>query len=337
MSNLLPLAAAVVAILILPGWSFSYDVIPKVVVVLLGAAAALVKVGQAVSPAKPLTFLICAQIATTVLAALFSTHPQLSWLGGTWRRSGVIAEAAVLLLGLAFVAVPRERILRITVIGALPVALYGNPPVLRNRSADRLRAISRRRRRIPDRAPALDARSCRLLRHVSPLSDFRGRGVGAQRTFPPVEDHRPCDLWRLDARARSQRHARGAAGADRRGDLRRHPRPQRELEMVRRRGRTTRVSSLRFTSRPPAKNCARGCIGQPKTASAAHDRCFGSIRCACRDSICWSASDRRRSRGNFRATNPSPSPPRIRISITSRRTTSFSTRWCRKACLGCFR
>ncbi|HEV8148113.1 MAG TPA: O-antigen ligase family protein [Bryobacteraceae bacterium] len=122
MSNLLPLAAAVVALLILPGWSFSYDVIPKVVIVLLGAAAA-----PWIQPKRPtlLAWIIYAQIATTVVAALFSTHPQLSWLGGTWRRSGVIAEAAALLLGLAFVAVPRERILRITLIGALPVALYG--------------------------------------------------------------------------------------------------------------------------------------------------------------------------------------------------------------------
>lgn len=122
MFNLLPLAAVVVAILILPGWSFSYDVVPKVVVVLLAAAAALW-----IQPQRPTLFawIIYAQIATTILAALFSTHPQLSLLGGTWRCSGVIAEAAVLLLGLAFVAVPRERILRITVIGGLPVALYG--------------------------------------------------------------------------------------------------------------------------------------------------------------------------------------------------------------------
>ena len=122
MCNLLPLAAAVVAILILPGWSFSYDVIPKVVVVLLGAAAALW-----IQPQRPslLAWLVYSQIATTILAALFSSHPQLSWLGGSWRRSGAIGEAAVLLLGLAFVAGPRERILRITVIGALPIALYG--------------------------------------------------------------------------------------------------------------------------------------------------------------------------------------------------------------------
>ncbi len=159
MPNLLPLVAAAVAILILPGWSFSWDVIPKVVVVLLGAAAALVKLGQAVPPARKVgqavssagkvghailspagkvgqavspapkvsafSYIVYIQILTTILAALFSTHPQLSWLGGSWRRSGVIAEAAVLLLGLAFVAVPREPVLRITVIGALPVALYG--------------------------------------------------------------------------------------------------------------------------------------------------------------------------------------------------------------------
>jgi O-antigen ligase len=125
MLNLLPLVAAAVAILVLPGWSFSYDVIPKAVVALLGAAAALLRVGQAVPPALPLARIVYAEIATTILAALFSTHRQLSWVGGSWRREGAIAEASVLLLGLAFVAVPRERILRITVIGAPPIALYG--------------------------------------------------------------------------------------------------------------------------------------------------------------------------------------------------------------------
>ena len=35
--------------------------------------------------------------------------------------------------------------------------------------------------------------------------------------------------------------------------------------------------------------------------------------------------------------NPSHSLPRIRISITSRRTTSFSTRWYRRDYSGCFR
>src|SRR5579864_2715385 len=135
MTFLLPIVAALSAILILPGVSFYFDVVPKIVVILLGAA--LVFLVRRERPAKVqgrlrwFLILVGAQAAITILAAIFSTHRLLSWLGGTWRRSGAIAEIAVLALaaaGAMHLAAHDTRLrifLRITVLASIPIAIYG--------------------------------------------------------------------------------------------------------------------------------------------------------------------------------------------------------------------
>jgi O-antigen ligase len=160
MTLLLPIVAALSAILLLPGWSFFFDVVPKVVVILLGAALVfLPKKGTGysfpffdptrVQPAhwpagllkdpasKPLRYFItiaAAQAVVIVLAAIFSTSPRLSLLGSTWRRSGAIAEIAVLVLavsGAGRLTADRPRLLsrltflRITLLASLPISIYG--------------------------------------------------------------------------------------------------------------------------------------------------------------------------------------------------------------------
>ncbi len=50
MTFLLPIVAALAALLILPGWSFFFDVTPKVVVAVAGAALALVLPRKLPSP-----------------------------------------------------------------------------------------------------------------------------------------------------------------------------------------------------------------------------------------------------------------------------------------------
>jgi O-antigen ligase len=145
----LPAAAAISAILILPPWSFSFDIVPKVVVIL--AAAALVFVlPHNVLPhrrrdfmrdpgAKSLRYfaiILAAQAIVTIVAAIFSAHPRFSWIGSTWRRSGVIAEIAVLVIAAAVagqIAVDsllgNQRglriLLRVTVLASLPISIYG--------------------------------------------------------------------------------------------------------------------------------------------------------------------------------------------------------------------
>ena len=133
MSLLLPIVAALVSLLILPGWFFYFDIVPKVVVVLFGAAAVLPFLNLRAKRARFTKYflgLIAAQAIAIVLAALFSTHRWLSIYGSAWRRDGVFAELAILILAAAAaVDLPAEknlrRFLRITVLAALPIAIYG--------------------------------------------------------------------------------------------------------------------------------------------------------------------------------------------------------------------
>jgi O-antigen ligase len=135
MALLLPVTAAFVALLILPGWSFFYDVIPKVVVALLGGAIAVLLPLRVPSPLprklKWLGMLAIAYAGVTLLATAFSTHPWISWFGGVWRRSGLIAEFALLILAvtaacqLASEPERRRTFLRVTVLAAIPVVVYG--------------------------------------------------------------------------------------------------------------------------------------------------------------------------------------------------------------------
>jgi O-antigen ligase len=140
MTLLLPIVAALSALIILPWYSFYFDVIPKIVVILAGSALvfllprqwpAKVAGNPAAKPLRWFTIIVAVQAIVTIVAAIVSTHPQLSWLGGTWRRSGAIAEIAVLVLAVAgagHLAAGRTRLrtlLRITVLASIPISIYG--------------------------------------------------------------------------------------------------------------------------------------------------------------------------------------------------------------------
>jgi O-antigen ligase len=137
MTLLLPVVAALSAILILPGSSFFFDVIPKAIVILLGAALVFLlprRWPAGLLKSKPLryfTIIAAAQIALILVTTLTSTHRQLSLLGSTWRRSGAIAEIAMLVLAVGaafeFASNPaaRRTFLRITVLASIPISIYG--------------------------------------------------------------------------------------------------------------------------------------------------------------------------------------------------------------------
>lgn len=131
MGLLLPSLAALVALLILPGWSFYFDVVPKVVIVLAGAAAVLwLPWGwpELSSPRmKWFVGILAAQGIAIVAATAFSTYRWFSFYGSTWRRSGVFAELAVLVLAAAAAGSVAGRLrvwLRIMVLAGLAVAIY---------------------------------------------------------------------------------------------------------------------------------------------------------------------------------------------------------------------
>ncbi len=131
---------ALTPLLILPGCFFYYDVTPKIAVVLIGTAIALVLSlrGSALGQARRLWFdpigrrfclLTAAQFICLLVSAFFSRDPALSWNGGNWRRLGLVSQSAV--VALAFlIAASRSRIglrilLRTITVAGAAAALYG--------------------------------------------------------------------------------------------------------------------------------------------------------------------------------------------------------------------
>ncbi|MGH9558490.1 MAG: O-antigen ligase family protein, partial [Bryobacteraceae bacterium] len=133
MGLLLSVVAALASLLILPGWFFYFDIVPKVAVVLFGAAVALPFLNLRANRSRAGKFflwLISAQAAAIVLATLFSTHRWLSFFGSAWRREGAPTEIAILILAAsAAIWLPARGnprlFLRITVFAAVPAAIYG--------------------------------------------------------------------------------------------------------------------------------------------------------------------------------------------------------------------
>ncbi len=127
---ILPLIAALVPLVIAPGFLFYFDVTPKVAILLLGVAAAL----PWFTPRRELQWLYCLLsilAASLVLSTIFSRRVELSVFGATWRRFGQITHMALLLftaLAASDLAGGRSRIrlyLRAVTAAAIPISLYG--------------------------------------------------------------------------------------------------------------------------------------------------------------------------------------------------------------------
>src|SRR5690242_11423460 len=100
MRVVLPMIAALAPLVIAPEISFSFDVVPKVIVLLAGTAIALFAwrgEWPRTGFGRTAALLLLAQIAWLAVATAFSSHPDLSIAGGNWRRFGFIAQSAVLL------------------------------------------------------------------------------------------------------------------------------------------------------------------------------------------------------------------------------------------------
>jgi len=140
MRFLVPLVAALVPLLITPGWLSHFDVTPKIAILLLGAA--LIFLYQSANVQKIYKFLrrpagrwlACVLAATWLCAALatqFSTHAALSLNGSNWRRMGLIPETGLLLLVLLtavwLTAEPRNirTLLRAATASGALAAAYG--------------------------------------------------------------------------------------------------------------------------------------------------------------------------------------------------------------------
>jgi len=122
MPYFLAAALAAMALILAPGIAFTFDIVPKLVVLL--AAAAL-----AAFPARRSRFLylIVLTLAWLAVSTALSSRPWLSFFGSGWRRYGALAQLAVLLLAWSIYGEARRIaiFLRIVAAAGAITALYG--------------------------------------------------------------------------------------------------------------------------------------------------------------------------------------------------------------------
>src|ERR1700680_195230 len=109
MQFLVPLVAALVPLLITPGLVSYFDITPKIVILLLGAALIVLYREANTSNMRALAGatagrlfigVLSAEWLSTAIATISSSNWALSLDGGTWRRYGLISETGLLLFGL---------------------------------------------------------------------------------------------------------------------------------------------------------------------------------------------------------------------------------------------
>lgn len=134
MRFVLPAVAALLPIVIAPGFLFYFDVTPKLVILLIGLGVALVlwrgelPLGSRFN--RTFLLLLCAQAVSLVISTAASVYPALSLNGGNWRRFGLVSQVAILLFAVlvaADCARDRDRTtvyLKAIALGGIPVAIY---------------------------------------------------------------------------------------------------------------------------------------------------------------------------------------------------------------------
>src|SRR5258708_32916707 len=103
MRILLPAVAILVPLAIAPHLLFYFDVTPKVVLLVCGAALALLmgpgraawKALLARSAGRWFCGLLAAQALSLIVSSALALAPDLSLHGGTWRRSGLASQCAL--------------------------------------------------------------------------------------------------------------------------------------------------------------------------------------------------------------------------------------------------
>jgi len=116
-----------VALILAPGLFFYFDVTPKLLVLLAGAAACSA-LWRGERPGRLYTVLTILSIASLGISSALSSRPALSVFGSTWRRYGVVAQIAVLLLAWTVAAVgnrARFAVLRAISWASGLAAVYG--------------------------------------------------------------------------------------------------------------------------------------------------------------------------------------------------------------------
>src|SRR5215212_9717284 len=85
-----------VALILAPGALFYFDVTPKLLVLLAGAAALCLARPRAAD--RTFSIVLLLSFVAAAVSAGWSDSPALSFFGSTWRRYGLVAQAAVLVI-----------------------------------------------------------------------------------------------------------------------------------------------------------------------------------------------------------------------------------------------
>ncbi|HVN06632.1 MAG TPA: O-antigen ligase family protein [Bryobacteraceae bacterium] len=139
MTLLLALLLVLIPLAIAPGRLFYFDVTPKIVVLLLGTAAAAVwwaaqsrpGIYRASREARWFLVALGGMAASLVISTVASVDPALSIGGSSWRYWGLIAQSATLvfvcLVAVCCAGQPAQLrlLLRVIAVGSLVVAGYG--------------------------------------------------------------------------------------------------------------------------------------------------------------------------------------------------------------------
>ncbi len=113
-----------VALILTPGALFYFDVTPKLVVLLLGAAALCLATPAQID--RRFSLLLLLSLASAAVSTALSSHPAFSLFGSTWRRYGLVAYAAVLLFAwVAHQATDRATLVHGISLAGAASALYG--------------------------------------------------------------------------------------------------------------------------------------------------------------------------------------------------------------------
>jgi O-antigen ligase len=138
MALLLALTIALMALILAPGFSFYFDITPKLVVLLAGTAIVLVCVplpdgrGSVRHPVfRIFSILLVLNLLSLALSTALSARPGLSLFGTNWRRYGSVIQGAILLFTwlVAMVCAGRpervKTVLRGIVVAGAVSAVYG--------------------------------------------------------------------------------------------------------------------------------------------------------------------------------------------------------------------
>jgi O-antigen ligase len=118
-------AIGLIALVLAPGFSFHFDVIPKLIILLI--AAALSSAGLRPASRSVLSLLVLLSILSLAISTALSATPDISTFGTNWRRYGAVAQAAVLLFAwLVSANAPRALpMLRVISTAGAFTAIYG--------------------------------------------------------------------------------------------------------------------------------------------------------------------------------------------------------------------